>query len=223
MLADGLMQLVRRQVACDWTRGVPARERESRILGEVAAHASQRGVIRQRFRSSCRTAGLERGATSRAQRRAHRDRRRELEDRLSIVAEIEKSAAAGKARPVDCLICVPHTEVEKLDGGVRRSRIGSELLAAGIPIWDASDATIRTLPPASVDSRRIIQYDSCRGPQGWAVLLMALDDLFANKLKHPNLHDGDNDVDVDMAARRWLLIPPTRAVHLLVIHVRDPH
>jgi hypothetical protein len=51
---------------------------------------------------------------------------------------------------------------------------------------------------------------------------MALDDLFANKLKHPNLHDGDADVDVEMAARRWLLIPLTRAVHLLVIHVRDP-
>jgi len=52
---------------------------------------------------------------------------------------------------------------------------------------------------------------------------MALDDLFANKLKHPNLHDGDETVDIELAARRWLLIPLTRAVNLLVIHVRDPH
>jgi hypothetical protein len=223
VLADGLMQLVRRQVACDWTHSVPSRERESRTLEKSLRMLRNVALFANAFASA---AGLEDWRVE-----PHPDLaggriviiEGELEDRVATVAEIEKATSAGNARPVDCLICVPHTEVQKLDGGVRRSRVGSELEAAGIPIWDASDATIRTSPPASVDSWRIIQYDSCRGLQGWAVLLMALDDLFANKLKHPNLHDGDADVDIELAARRWLLIPLTRAVHLLVIHVRDPH
>jgi hypothetical protein len=222
VLADGLMQLVRRQVACDWMRGVPSHECESRILGKSLRMLRNVALFANAF---ARAAGLEDWSVE-----PHAELaggriviiEGELEDRVATVAGIEKVAAAGNARPVDCLICVPHTEVQKLDDGVRRSRIGAELLAAGIPVWDASDPAIRASSPAGVDSWRIIQYDSCRGLQGWAVLLMALDDLFANKLKHPNLHDGDADVDVEMAARRWLLIPLTRAVHLLVIHVRDP-
>jgi hypothetical protein len=223
VLADGLMQLVRRQVACDWTHGVPRRECESRILGKSLRMLRNVALFANAF---ARAAGLPDWNVE--PHPALAGGRivivvGEIEDRLAVVAEIGTAAAGGNARPVDCLICVPHTEVEKLDGGVRRSRVGSELLAAGMPVWDASDAAIRASPPAGVESWRIIQYDSCRGLQGWAVLLMALDDLFTNKLKHPNLHDGDGDVDIELAARRWLLIPLTRAVHLLVIHVRDPH
>lgn len=223
VLADGLMQLVRRQVPCDWTRGIPSREREShvlwkslRMLHNVALFAnafaraiglSDWDVVPHPNLAGGRVVIIE----------------GELDDRLAMVEAIGTVAAAGNARPVDSLICVPHTEVEKLDGGVRRSRVGAELMAAQIPVWDASDAAIRASSPEGVDSWRIIQYDSCRGLQGWAVLLMALDDLYANKLKHPNFQHGDDGVDIEEAARRWLLIPLTRAIHLLVIHVRDPH
>jgi hypothetical protein len=66
-----------------------------------------------------------------------------------------------------------------------------------------------------------VQYDSCRGLEGCATLLLSLDDLYTNRIKHPNLADTET-VDPEIVARRWLLIPLTRAVHLLVIHVRDP-
>ena len=41
----------------------------------------------------------------------------------------------------------------------------------------------------------------------------------------PNARTGAGAVQIDpvTVAKRWLLIPLTRAVHLLVVHVRDPH
>ena len=77
------------------------------------------------------------------------------------------------------------------------------------------------MPPTDENAWRIIQYASCRGLEGWASILIALDDLYANKMKYPSSIGSDVDVDPQYVARRWLLIPLTRAVHLLVIHVRD--
>jgi hypothetical protein len=59
------------------------------------------------------------------------------------------------------------------------------------------------------------------GREGWATLLVSLDDVYANKLKYPTSTASAATVDAEMIARRWLLIPMTRANHLLVIHVRD--
>ena len=82
----------------------------------------------------------------------------------------------------------------------------------------------RTSVPAHVNAWRIVQYDSCRGLEGWATLLLAIDDLYANRIKHPNVGAVEPvAVDPVTVAKRWLLIPLTRAEHLLVVHVRDPH
>jgi hypothetical protein len=68
----------------------------------------------------------------------------------------------------------------------------------------------------------IYLYTSCRGLKGRATVSFAIDDLYANQLKYPSSNDADGDIDAELVARRWLLIPLTRAVHLLVVHVCDP-
>ena len=69
-----------------------------------------------------------------------------------------------------------------------------------------------------------MQYDSCRGLEERATLLLAIDDLYTNRIKHPNVGAVEpNAADPVNVAKRWLPIPLTRAVHLLVVHVRDPH
>ncbi len=50
---------------------------------------------------------------------------------------------------------------------------------------------------------------------------VSLDDFYANKLKYPTSTASAATIDAELIARRWLLIPMTRAIHLLVIHVRD--
>jgi hypothetical protein len=76
--------------------------------------------------------------------------------------------------------------------------------------------------PAGNDTLRIVRYESSRGLEGWITLALDLDDFAANKRKHPNLNPNDPPIDADIVAARWLLIPLTRAVHTLVITIRDP-
>ena len=147
----------------------------------------------------------------------------ELGDAVTLVRALGDAAARGKADPVDNLICVPHSAVVRDDRGARAARVAVELQAAGETVWDACNPLTRTSAPDGPQAWRIVQYDSCRGLEGWATLLLALDDLYANRLKHPNIGSTDRAIDPQIVARRRLLIPLTRAVHLLVVHVRDPH
>jgi hypothetical protein len=222
ILADGLMQLVRRQVPCDWLREVPSEERAVRFLGKSLRMLRNVALFANAFASAI---GFQDWNVD-----PHPELgggrivivEGELRERLSLVTALQEDATAANARPVDNLICVPPTEVTSDANGIRRSRVGLELTSAGMPAWDACEPAVRGVAPEGDGSWRIVQYDSCRGLQGWAVLSLALDDFYANKIKHPNLHAGDAPVDPEFAAWRWLLIPLTRAVAHLVIHVRDP-
>ena len=148
----------------------------------------------------------------------------ELDDAPVLVRAFGAIAALGKADPVDNLICVPHFEVVRTPDGARHAKLAAELLANGDRVWDACDPMTRTSVPDHVDAWRIVQYDSCRALEGWATLLLAFDDFYANRIKYPNVGAVEPvTVDPGTVAKRWLLIPLTRAVHLLVVHVRDPH
>jgi energy-coupling factor transporter ATP-binding protein EcfA2 len=222
IIADGLSQLVRRQIPCDWLASIPSEEREVRVLDDSLRMTHN---VAQFANAFAQAAGL--ADWSVVPRRDLPGGRvviveGELEERLPLLMAMGDAASRGNARPIDTLICVPPTEVEVGDDGVRRSRAGQELAGVNLQVWDACDASLRGVPPTGTDSWRVVQYDSCRGLEGWATLLFALDDLFANKLKHPNLHASDGAIAPDLIARRWLMIPLTRAVQLLIVHVRDP-
>ena len=222
VLADGLVQLMRRQTSCDWLRGVPKAERVVRALGDSLRMQCNVALFANAFAGA---AGFANWSVD-----PHADLsggivlilEGELNDAPALVRAIQAVAATGNANPVDNLICVPHSEIVSEEGGGRHARLAAELRAAGEIVWDASDPLTRTTAPDGTDAWRIVQYDSCRGLEGWATLLVALDDLYANKIKHPNAAATAPGIDPELVARRWLLIPLTRAVHLLVVHVRDP-
>ena len=111
----------------------------------------------------------------------------ELDDAPALVCAFGAVAALGKADPVDNLICVPHSEIVRAPGGARHAKLAAELLANGERVWDACDPMTRTRVPNHVDAWRILQYDLCRGLEGRATLLLAIDDLYANRIKHPNV------------------------------------
>jgi hypothetical protein len=134
-----------------------------------------------------------------------------------VLRAIVSAAAQQRADPVDCLICVPPKS-----GGVD---VCPQLFAAadsaGLAIWDGTIPANRGSVPGD-DALRVVRYESSRGLEGWITVALDLDDFAANKMKHPNLKPNDPPVEADVVAARWLLIPLTRAVHTLVITVRDP-
>ncbi len=102
----------------------------------------------------------------------------------------------------------------------RRSTVGEELRERGHEVWDACDEAVRDVLPESDAAVRIVQYHSARGLEGWATVAFGLDELYANKLKHPNLAPGEHASAEDVA-KRWLMIALTRAAHVLVVTVEN--
>jgi hypothetical protein len=221
-IADGIDQLVRRQTPCDWLSGIARAERTTVVLGESLRMLRNVALFAKAFAGA---AGFERWNVE-----PHED----LPGGRVIIAAgadvaspelvhaIAAAAREGHADAADCLVCVPHSNVVTDADGRRHARFADIVRAAGGRAWDASDPQTRGTAPVDTDLWRIVQYDSCRGLEGWIALALDLDEFFANRLRHPNFHRDDPLGDAEKVARRWLMIPLTRAVHTLVITIRDP-
>jgi hypothetical protein len=220
-IADGMEQLVRRQTPCDWLRGLPRGEIVQRVLGDSLRMQRNIALFVNAF---ARAAGFMDWTVN---------PREDMPGGRIIIAvgdegqtgdlvrAMEAAAIRDRADPVDCLVCVPHTNIVRDADGGRHAGFADCVAAAGGASWDAVDLTTRTVAPASTAAWRIVQYDSCRGLEGWITAVLDLDQLYAHKLRYPNYHRDDRTGDDEAVARRWLLIPLTRAVHMLVITVRD--
>lgn len=133
-------------------------------------------------------------------------------------------------KPIDTLLCVPPSWVKtSLDGKSRYSKVAEQYKAWGLECWDAVDPHERDASPTSVNQYRIVQYESCRGLEGWVVVNFALDEFFDykrgraqfNESERSGLFFDEQEAAIDYA-KKWIMIPLTRAIDTLVIHVSDP-
>lgn len=129
---------------------------------------------------------------------------------------------------VDTLFCIP----PKLRG--YSSNEGAYAMPAnvfqrwGYKTWDGVAGDVRDSCPTSLDQIRIVQYDSCRGLEGWMVVNFEIDAFYDHKIKYYNptqQESSDLYFNLELAAKnhalQWLLIPLTRAIDTLVIQVKD--
>lgn len=142
-----------------------------------------------------------------------------------IFERLKKEAAELGNYPVDLLACVPPSLVVHQEDQTY-SIPGHAIQQAGGLVWDASSIDVREDYPTERDALRIVQYDSCRGLEGWTVFNYAFDDFYDYKLNQwllspPDL-GGLFDCKEDLAAAfaaQWVMIPITRAMDTLVINV----
>ncbi|WP_309085784.1 DNA/RNA helicase [Chelativorans sp.] len=141
--------------------------------------------------------------------------------------EILREAIRAGNMPLDLLHCVPPDAIS-IDGGVRLSQLARAFAANSWETWDAVDEATRRSFPRSTASLRIVQYESCRGLEGWATILDGLDEFWS--LKHasarsdPTASSGslmDLDAHAKAVAWRWCMIPLTRPIDTLVITLRN--
>lgn len=99
----------------------------------------------------------------------------------------------------------------------------------GISLWDGTSRDIRTEYPTKVEQHRLLQYDSCRGLEGWTVVCNNLDDFYDYKLTTVE-SKTENDILLEMKsddekkeelAAYWLMIPLTRAIDTIVITLKN--
>ena len=124
------------------------------------------------------------------------------------------------------LLCVPPNMVKQATGAQPRSTAAESLESEGFAVWDGVSTMVRDSYPISVAQLRVVQYDSCRGLEGWVVIALGLDDLYLYKRESwqpPLAEPGsftDDPEEAHRHASRWLMIPISRAVDTLVLHVQ---
>jgi hypothetical protein len=124
--------------------------------------------------------------------------------------------------PVDMLFCVPHNLVDQAatSNPCRPARVFAE---KGRKVWDGTRAEGREIPILDYDLHRFVQYESCRGLEGWATFLYGLDTFYESKLRQlrgtGSGETGAPERRAQVCAAEWLMIPLTRCINTLVIHL----
>lgn len=218
IVADGVDQFVQGVRRCDWASGVDTSERQI-----VSLHKSLR-----------LKANLCRFAMAFAGEMGLPDWSMDLDRELSggqvkillrpyAKADHErifkKHTEAGN-QPIDALFCL-----SKAKGSVH-SNLADEMRAWGQDVWDGSISQNRNHYPQDLNQLRLVQYQSCRGMEGWTVVCLDLDKFFEEQLRFaPKPESADMFFDSELEARRhaarWCLIPFTRAIDTLVIHASE--
>lgn len=141
---------------------------------------------------------------------------------------LSATARSDGNRPIDMLFCVPPSWVQNTPNGDKYSKVATQYKKWGLSTWDAVDPELRGEYPTSLDQYRIVQYESCRGLEGWVVVNYGLDEFFDYKCSNSDISEEErNDIFFDGKAssieyaKRWLMIPLTRAIDTLVLHVTD--
>ncbi len=127
-------------------------------------------------------------------------------------------------KPIDMMLCVPPDLAQsKNTNGL--SPVAKKLKVWGWQVWDGVDMQERGKPPDTPEQFRIVQYDSCRGLEGWTTVNLGFDQFYDRKLKDSpeSLEESGLLVSPEQAAHQraaqWLMIPLTRAIDTLVIQV----
>ena len=137
---------------------------------------------------------------------------------------LETAKNMGNAE-LDFLHCVPSSSVLTRDGK-KYSDVGTFLATEGYDIWDGVDDSLRKDFPRSRNQFRIVQYASCRGLEGWTVVLHQAD-RYWEECRYRKEKEGLSDAEVmafedlgEVAEREaWqkAMIPLTRPIDTLVI------
>ncbi|MEQ8387637.1 MAG: AAA family ATPase [Alphaproteobacteria bacterium] len=227
VVADGVDQYVRSSVA-DWSSGIardqvqPRRLRRCLRMKANLAH----------FVADCAdTLGLQNWDLE-PNPEANGGRVLIVEGNLAgqtgILDQVCADAQALGNYPIDLLACVPPSLVHRDRDGAY-SIPGRTIRERGGIVWDASSADVREYYPTDRNALRIVQYDSCRGLEGWTVINYAFDDFYEYKFKQwmaapqdrGDLFDTEEELASAFAAQ-WTMIPFTRAMDTLVINVAHP-
>lgn len=222
LISDGVDQYVRDSVA-NWTSDLPRQEARTRRLRKclrmkanvasfVAEVALKLGLVDW---------DLEPNEDAGGGRVIIYDG--DLAARPDLLGNLVTEARQLGNFPVDMLACVPPKSIVRSEGSVGSTEAAA-YVASGGKVWDGTARDIREAYPTDREELRFVQYDSCRGLEGWSVVNYDLDQLWEYKARQWELSGYEHDPLVESreeaAARhaaRWVMIPLTRAIDTLVI------
>ena len=163
--------------------------------------------------------------------------RRAVERGLEILESDQR--AADEIKAIDQLICLPSKAVR---GPNFENLFDSATDDAERDSWRGFNEDDRRIYPVRDGQLRAVRYDSCRGMEGWTTLCLGLDLFYAQRVAEPlvdeeslqatlrqtmkeNYSDAAFAEKLEQAEREyafhWLMIPLTRSIDHLVVHLHD--
>lgn len=229
IIADGVDQMVRSQVHCNWTQNVPhQRTHERRCLRQKRNLVHFINAYAEEFNLGWELEPL-----------------KEYEGGKIIISksqtpfeifkrEYESCCLSGN-RAYEMMFLTPPSLVrhdgppDKYGKPTSFFRLTEEFAANGFLLWDGTCKDLRSDYPTDVNQHRILQYDSCRGLEAWTVACLGLDDFIQHKMKtydnekdeNKTLFQEDEEERKERFVYLWSLIPLTRAIDTVVITLRD--
>ena len=132
----------------------------------------------------------------------------------------------------EMLFLTPPSFVKKEEGEKRFSLL-KEFQVKGFDLWDGTRVGQRFNGFPQINQHRLLQYDSCRGLEGWCVVCLGFDKLIEYRMKNYDLHEEeiaskfsdlvamDSEEMKQQFVGLWSLIPLTRAIDTLIITLSD--
>ncbi|MBA4226227.1 MAG: RNA helicase [Hyphomonas sp.] len=214
IVADGVDQYVRSSVA-DWFQGVASNERHSHRLHKCLRMKANLTAFVSDLAAELELNGWELEPNLEANGGRVLIVEGDIARDTAFVEQVCAEAHALGNYPIDLLACVPPMLVS-VQNTEAPSVLGHAMLSHGLGVWDGSSVDVREKFPTDRDALRIVQYDSCRGLEGWTVINYAFDEFIQYKIAQAHGLDGVDPIEF---ASRWAMIPLTRAMDRLIINV----
>ena len=223
VIADGVTQLIRKVTPADWHLSVAKGQRiihplkrclrmKAGLTRFVSHFAEHMGLPQSDWVANEEVAGGRVVVVEGDDLLAAKD---------LFVELLESNQRAGN-HPVDMLFCVPPQLVHSHDPTAIEAHPTQTFQNWGWEVWDGTNPQTRSTYPTALNQLRIVQYDSCRGLEGWITVNFAFDLFYDYKIQQAQLA-SDEVAYADEVQRlrtvQWLLIPLTRAMDTLVIHM----
>ncbi|MFY0633225.1 MAG: AAA family ATPase [Vannielia sp.] len=239
VVADGVDQFVDRD-RCNWDTGkIPINRRHS-----LRASRRTKGATCQTVGEIARSLGitdwdLEPDPDSHGGRLTvlfEPDAKSAVEQGLRMIEDDERDD--GRLKAVDNLVCLPATSMAR---GVNYAALFDRAIAArDRESWRGFDPKDRRTYPVRDSQLRAVRYNSCRGMEGWTTLCLGLDVFFEFQAANPRIDTSAIEQSIrdkegflfslemleeqlareaELFAINWLMIPLTRSIDHLIIHL----
>ena len=189
IIADGVDQLIRSQNKCNWTRALKPN------IDFKKTH-EKKGL-----RQKVNLVDFVNQLANKLSINWKLEPKKELIGGKVIISTKEYDGFIHKRQYKECvkngnsayemMFLVPPSLVEKYEtiDDYDNLRIDSRFVHlqkfnnAGIKIWDGTDSNLRTEYVVDLESHRLLQYESCRGLEGWTVINLDFDKFIDYKMQ----------------------------------------
>lgn len=224
IVADGMDQLIRSNIPCKWKDSVLDKDYQ---MISLRKGFRQKTNLTQFIRDFASKLNYEWNVEDSKKKYGGKIIIIEGNYSLEIHKKLIEQNINDKNENIDMLFCVPpnYESVEKSDS--ENLRLAETFKKWNFSVWNGVDKNSRGSYPKSLEQLRIVQYDSCRGLEGWICVNIAFDKFYEYKYetykteKKGQTNFMSDEVKKELYVANWCLLPLTRAMDTIVLHIED--